>query len=96
MAVFSACATEKTLEGNFAEPDSLVMTFIHAGVPEVVATRWNVDSASTETFMAKFYGFLVSGLSVAQALRATDIEVRQNSAHTHPFYWSAFNVFGRG
>jgi CHAT domain-containing protein len=96
LAVFSACTTEKTQEGNFAEPESLVMNFLDAGVPNVVATRWNVDSASTETFMTTFYGYLVSGLTVAQALRAAGNEVRHETNRTHPFYWSAFNVFGRG
>jgi CHAT domain-containing protein len=95
LAVFSACTTEKTQEGNFTEPESLVMTFLDAGVPNVVATRWNVDSASTEAFMTRFYGFLVSGLTVAQALRAAGNAIRHDINRTHPYYWSAFNVFGR-
>jgi CHAT domain-containing protein len=96
LAVFSACTTEKTQEGNFAEPTSLVTTFLNAGVPNVVATRWKVDSVSTEEFMTEFYRFLIAGLSVAQASRAASNEIRRNANRAHPFYWSAFNVFGRG
>lgn len=47
LVVLSACDTEVGALGSVAAADSLVGYFVRAGVPRVVASRWNVDSALT-------------------------------------------------
>jgi CHAT domain-containing protein/tetratricopeptide (TPR) repeat protein len=94
LAVFSACDTQNGSTGHVDEADSLVRTFLRAGVPHVVASRWTVDSAASREFMNLFYLHLLSGRSVAQAVHAAKAFLRSNAETSHPFYWSAFSVFG--
>jgi CHAT domain-containing protein len=95
LAVFSACSTEKTLDGSFDDPQSLVHAFLRAGVRRVVASRWNVDSASTATLMNEFYDRLLASASSSQALRLATLRVRYSREHSHPYYWAAFSLFGQ-
>jgi len=94
LAVFSACSTEKTLDGSFDDPQSLVHAFLRAGVRRVIASRWNVDSTSTATLMNEFYDRLLTGASSSQALRLATLKVRDSGEHSHPYYWAAFSLFG--
>jgi CHAT domain-containing protein len=68
LVVLSACATAETEKG-FDVPDTLVHSFLRAGVPHVVASRWPVDSRITEQTMAEFYTRLFEGLPIAVALQ---------------------------
>jgi len=92
LAVFSACATAKPSEA--LQADSLVTEFIRAGVPWVTASRWNVDSVATTSFMVSFYDSLLSGHTVDGALQIAASQVRASSAWIHPYYWAAFGAFG--
>jgi CHAT domain-containing protein/tetratricopeptide (TPR) repeat protein len=94
LVVLSACATAETEKG-FVGPDSLVRDFLGAGVPHVVASRWPVDSLSTKLMMAEFYSRLLTRLSVGQALGQAAGRLRLQSATAHPYYWAAFNSYGR-
>lgn len=95
LAVLSACLTEKGTDGSAFDPDSLAMVFMNAGVPHVVASRWNVDSDATATLMASFYGKLLHGNSVAESLRLSAEVIRMRPETAHPYYWAAFNLFGK-
>ena len=95
LAVLSACSTG-TGEKGLVDPESLVRAFLRAGVPHVVASRWNVDSATTANFMDAFYPALLSGSSVARALQSASAEIRRHPETSHPYYWAAFGGFGRG
>ncbi|HXB20031.1 MAG TPA: CHAT domain-containing protein [Candidatus Solibacter sp.] len=92
LAVFSACATAKPSEALQAE--SLATEFLQAGVPWVTASRWNVDSVATATFMVSFYDSLLSGHTVDSALHLAAREVGSSPAWRHPYYWAAFGAFG--
>jgi CHAT domain-containing protein len=94
LAVFSACGTAKPSE--VAQSDSLVTEFLHAGAPNVVASRWNVDSMATTEFMIQFYRLVLSGHAVADALQTTARDFRKTAGWTHPYYWAAFSTFGNG
>jgi CHAT domain-containing protein len=95
LAVLSACSTELGSDGHIADPSSLVRPFLLAGVPHVVATRWNVDSAATSSFMKTFYGAIAEGNSVGEAFHEAGREMREDPTRKHPFYWAAFDLFGR-
>jgi len=95
LAVLSACLTEKGTDGSAFDPDSLAMVFMNAGVPHIVASRWNVDSNATATLMASFYRRLLQGSSVAESLRLSAEDIRTRAETAHPYYWAAFNLFGK-
>lgn len=92
LAVFSACDTQDGSLGGINDPDSLVRAFLGAGIPQVIASRWNVDSASTRHFMNLFYQDLLQGRSVTQALFRAQAALRSHPETSHPFYWSAFTA----
>ncbi len=95
LTVLSACSTEKGAEEGVLDPESLARGFLRAGVPHVIASRWNVDSAATALFMDAFYQSLVSGKAVSESLQAAAAVVRRRPATAHPYYWAAFHAFGR-
>jgi CHAT domain-containing protein/cytochrome c-type biogenesis protein CcmH/NrfG len=96
LAVFSACETEGVERDGTGDPESLVRVFLNAGVPQVVASRWNVDSNATALFMNAFYDRLLHGQPAAVAIRAIASDIRKQPAGAHPYYWAAFSLYGRG
>ena len=96
LAVLSACATggSDTSEG-LNDPDSLARAFLDAGVPHVVASRWNVNSGVTLHFMQIFYGAIQKGTEVPAALAEAARAIRTAKATNHPYYWAAFSAFGK-
>jgi CHAT domain-containing protein/tetratricopeptide (TPR) repeat protein len=95
LAVLSACSTASGAEAQMVDPGSLVGAFLIAGVPRVVASRWNVNSAATTRLMRVFYRRVLGGDSVALALRRADESVRENPETAHPYFWAAFSAYGR-
>jgi len=96
LVVLSACDTEAGDLGSVQAADSLVSYFVRAGVPRVVASRWNVDSALTRQFMNIFYAHLLAGSSIEESISQAQNNLRAQPATSHPFYWAAFTVFGSG
>ena len=74
---------------------SLARGFLRAGVPDVVASRWNVDSESTRLLMGTFYDALLSGQSVVRALAYAESQLQQHQTTQHPYYWAAFDALGQ-
>jgi CHAT domain-containing protein len=70
--------------------------FLNAGVPQVMASRWNVDSRATAVFMNAFYDRLLKGQPAAVAIRAIASDIRKRPVGAHPYYWAAFSLYGRG
>jgi CHAT domain-containing protein len=91
LAVLSACATD-SLGSDVRAADDLGMAFMRGGVPNVLGSRWNVDSSATSTLMQKFYGALLGGKGVPESLRSAEIELRAQPQFTHPYYWASFQV----
>jgi len=91
----SACESERGTEGGYTDVDSFARIFGLAGVPHVVASRWNVDSATTMTLMQDFYAALSDGATVPESLRRAEGTTRSHMGSIHPYYWSAFRAFGR-
>jgi CHAT domain-containing protein len=73
-----------------------VDTLASLGVPEVVATRWQIDSASAVPMMDAFYSGLARGLSVPQALTAARLSLTRDVRYRHPYYWAAYYASGTG
>jgi CHAT domain-containing protein len=94
LAVLSACHTgaERGIGGSGTE--TLAEALLHAGVPHVVASRWNVDSSQTANFMKQFYARLLAGDDAASSMRAARLALAGQQASSHPYYWSAFELQG--
>jgi len=67
--------------------------FIMAGVPEVIALRWDVDSRATSALVKMFYMKVAQGASSEEALIASVRELREQPAFAHPYFWAAFDLF---
>ena len=96
LIVFSACSTGKREEGWDHGMGDIVDTLASLGVPEVVATRWQIDSASAVPLMDVFYRGLANGLSVPSALTAARQSLVRDARYRHPYYWAAYYASGRG
>lgn len=92
LAVLSACSTESGMDGVLIAPQSLAGAFLRAGVPHVIATRWNVDSSASRMFVRAFYGALTAGSYPPRAVALAQQHVR--AIDSHPYYWAAFDDFG--
>lgn len=96
LVVFSACATGKTEFGWDHGMGDIVDTLESLGVPQVVATRWQIDSASAVPLMSVFYQELSDGTSVARALMLARQSLARQSRYRHPYYWAAYYASGNG
>ena len=96
LVVFSACSSGKREEGWDHGMGDIVDTLASLGVPEVVATRWRIDSASAVPMMSAFYRGLASGMSVPEALTAARRSLIRDARYSHPYYWAAYYASGVG
>jgi tetratricopeptide (TPR) repeat protein len=96
LAVFSACSTGKKEEGWNHGMGDIVDTLAALGVPDVVATRWQIDSGSAVPMMDAFYGGLAKGLTVPQALTSARQTLIRDARYRHPYYWAAYYASGTG
>lgn len=94
LVVFSACSTGKSEAGWNHGMGDIVDTLASLGVPEVVATRWQIDSASAVSLMSSFYRGLADGLNVPQALTAARQTLSRDARYRHPYYWAAYYASG--
>jgi len=95
LAVLSACATG-VREAAWNHPlQDIVETLGSLGVPEVVATRWQIDSEAAVPFMDSFYTSLSQGSSVAAALTSARRVQSKELLYSKPYYWAAYYVTGR-
>jgi CHAT domain-containing protein len=93
LVVLAACSTAKGRDNGLWDTDSLVHAFLAAGVPQIFASHWNVDSETTSRLMISFYQHAGPGRSVEQA--AYDARKEILATMPHPYYWAGFSVTGR-
>jgi CHAT domain-containing protein len=96
LAVLSGC--ESAL-GRLTVGEGVIglgSAFMHAGVPTVIGSLWEIDDRTTVDLMKALYDGLADGLSVAQALRRAQLEMRARARTAHPYYWAGFVVVGDG
>jgi CHAT domain-containing protein len=93
MAVLAACSGAAGRDNGVADTNNLTRMFLSAGVPVVIASHWNVDSASTSRLMISFYEHLTKNESAAQAMYNARVDVLRINAH--PYFWAGFSVAGR-
>jgi CHAT domain-containing protein len=96
LAVFSACSSGKKEEGWNHGMGDIVNALASVGVPDVVSTRWQIDSASAIPLVESFYRGLASGQTVPQALTSARLSLIRDPRYRHPYYWAAWYASGRG
>lgn len=95
IVVLSACSTGRQDDATPLNRHGMASAFLYAGVPRVIASEWEVDSAVTRNLMVYFYENLLKGMNSGEALRAAGFELRRNPATSHPYFWAAFQTFGK-
>jgi len=72
----------------------LTRGFMFAGAPSILCSLWDVDDEATRTLMVSFYKNYLSGMTKPEALRKAQIAMQGTKRWAHPYYWSAFVLFG--
>jgi CHAT domain-containing protein/tetratricopeptide (TPR) repeat protein len=92
LAFLSGCNTESGA-GSSGGFHSVTEALLRAGVPHVVASRWEV--VETRGFIDDFYRSALSGQPVSEAIRGASRKMLADPRTAHPYYWSAFAAYGR-
>ncbi len=92
LAFLSACNTESGA-GSSGGFNSIAEALLRAGVPHVVASRWEV--VDTRAFINDFYRSALSGQLVSESIRGASRNMLADPRTAHPYYWSAFAAYGR-
>ena len=72
---------------------SLDNSFLAAGVPRVISSRWDVDSDSTADLMEGMVAKLGKKIPVAAAMYAVQLDLMKREQH--PYYWASFYLAGK-
>jgi CHAT domain-containing protein len=95
LVVLAACSSDYSGNGLWG-PESLVRALLAGKVPNVIASRWDVDSQSTGELFKSFYTYLSQGETPAQALQHARHTFRKaHPERTHPYYWAGFYLTGK-
>jgi CHAT domain-containing protein/tetratricopeptide (TPR) repeat protein len=94
LAVFSACSSATGGDGSLFDPSSIPRAVLTSGVPNVVASLWDVDSSTTADYMDKFYESLLATNSVPKATQKAAATIRARKNTSHPYFWAAFVSYG--
>jgi CHAT domain-containing protein len=92
LVVLSAC--ESGLTDTIQALDEYIglpAGFLYAGIPCVLGTLWPVDDRATSILMERFYHYhLVEGLAPSQALRKSQIWLRDSTRESLGGYYASF------
>ena len=90
----AACSSGKGKLGAGDDLIGLTRGFMFAGAPSILCSLWDVDDEATRTLMVSFYKNYLSGMSKPEALRKAQVAMQKSKKWSHPYYWSAFVLFG--
>ncbi len=96
LVVLSACSTAAGAQSYGEGVLSLARAFLAAGVPNVIASLWDVEDDETAALMTRFHReYATSGDAVA-ALRQAQLSMLHDSdaRFASPTSWAPFQVFG--
>jgi CHAT domain-containing protein len=94
LVVLGACSTGLSTYRDAAEVTGPAAAFLATGVPEVVATAWDVTDAGAADLLDRFHVELAAGRSSLDALRAAQLGLLRNPGATGTA-WAAFQLFVR-
>lgn len=97
LVVLSSCQTGTGRSYRGEGVMSVARPFIAAGVPQVVASLWSVESGSTADLMINLHQFRRrGGLPGADALRQAQLAMLHGPQQLYhqPYYWASFYAMG--
>ena len=94
LVTMSACSSGKGKLGAGDDLVGLTRGFMFAGAPSILCSLWDVDDEATRTLMVSFYENYLGGMSKPEALRKAQAAMQKSKKWSHPYYWSAFVLFG--
>jgi CHAT domain-containing protein len=94
LVTMSACSSGKGKLGAGDDLIGLTRGFMFAGSPSILCSLWDVDDEATRALMVNFYENYLGGMSKPESLRLAQIAVMKKAKWSHPYYWSAFVLFG--
>ena len=90
LVVLAACETAASRLAPGDEALGLVRGFLIARAGQVLATRWQVNDASTADLMSDFYAALAAGRPAELALQGAQAAAARQGLH--PFHWAAMTL----
>ncbi len=98
LVVLSACMTGLGDMSHAEGVTGLTRAVMYAGSAAALVSLWNVADEGTRELMIRFYqGMVDKQMSKAESLRAAKIGLLKGTkegAFSHPFFWSAFVMYG--
>lgn len=97
LAVLSACSTGNGCLQKGEGVISLARAFIHAGMPSVLMSLWDIEDISTGNIIPAFYYLLNKGSDKDIALQMAKINYINRTKpeiENHPAFWSGFVLYG--
>lgn len=94
LVTLSACETGLGGLGGGDELLGLSRACLYAGASSLVLSLWKVQDESVSRLFDSFYRRLLAGQRKAAALRDAQIELLNQEAYAHPFFWAPFTLTG--
>jgi CHAT domain-containing protein len=96
IVVLAACRTAAGAVSRVEGALSLGRPFLAAGVPDVVASLWDIDDSVSRHFFIAFHRALLTERDPFLALRKTQIALLRDTDESlaHPASWAAFICMG--
>jgi CHAT domain-containing protein/tetratricopeptide (TPR) repeat protein len=89
----AACSTGKPLLED-EEQFTVAAAGLAAGALSVISTLWPVPDVAGPIVAARFYDAWLAGASAAAALRATQLQMLDDSEFRDPLFWAPYTVTG--
>jgi CHAT domain-containing protein len=93
IVMLSACETavsKEAVKGWYISPAN---AFLRKGAQTLIATLWKISDEATDIVETEFYKNLPN-MTRSEALRKAQATLSQNPKYSHPFFWSAFVLYG--
>jgi CHAT domain-containing protein len=91
LVVLSACSTGQAQRISL---ERFLYPFLQAGVPQIILTRWDINSPTALMFMDTFYRHLLAGENSRDSIRKASAALWQRESTSHPYYWAAYKLIG--
>ncbi len=92
LVTLSSCETGMGAMSTGDEVIGFDRALFFAGANSVVSALWRINDVASAMVMKRFYRYLADGLPKDEALRKSQLSLRQYLKH--PSYWAAFRVVG--
>lgn len=95
LVVLSACQTGLGKMERGEGVTGLTRAVMYAGSPAAVVSLWSVSDEGTKELMVLFYEKMIKkGMPKDEALRSAKLDMIKRRKHGHPYFWSAFVMYG--